>query len=61
MFNWFKKIFRRDDTIHPDNVEHEDPFAREMIAKAWNSKKMIFATRDENGNVTIKETDITKK
>lgn len=44
--------------IHPDNVEHEDAFAREMIARCWNSGKMVIANRDEEGNVNMSEHDI---
>lgn len=43
--------------ITPDQVEHDDPMVRELIARVWNSGKSMEASRDEDGNVTMRELD----
>lgn len=66
--SWFKKrvpatpIVSSDDTapkkvISPDNVEHDDPMAREVIARCFNTGKMVIGNRREDGTVEIKEID----
>lgn len=44
----------KEGGVHPDQVQHSDPVARELIARCFNEGKMFMANRDENGKVTIK-------
>lgn len=37
----------------PDNVEHPDPLARDVIARAFNSGGIVIGRRDEQGKETI--------
>lgn len=46
--------------IEPDNVEGEDEMMREMIARCWNTGKMVIANRDSEGNVTMSEHEIER-
>ena len=66
MFKWLKNLFsrkpRKPITISVGDVDGDYPdWAKECIVRSFNTGKMIIGNCDENGNVTIKETDITKK
>ena len=57
MWQWFKSLFRskRDDTLKPEQVVTDDPFLREVAARAWNEQKTVIATVDDDGNLIFKE------
>lgn len=62
---WLRKWWRgskgssseESNKISPDCVMHEDPLAREVISRAANTGGIVFASRDADGNVEIKEVD----
>lgn len=39
----------------PDQVIHEDPNAREVIARAINSRRPVIGNIDKDGNLHIEE------
>jgi len=45
------------DYISPEYVDSSDPMAQVVIARAFNSGKIIRGSRDEDGNVTITDED----
>lgn len=61
MLDWFKKIFTKKSKIDlrkatPDQVISDDPFTREIVAAAWNSKSgVVVGNVDDDGNLTIHE------
>lgn len=62
MFNWIRKFFtKKKKEIKPENVEHPDPMAREIIARCFNTGNIIIGSRNEDGTIEIHELDQTDK
>jgi hypothetical protein len=56
MFEWLKNLFKRSSTeIAPENVDHPDPLARQVISRAFNSGNLVIGWAKEDGTVEIKE------
>lgn len=62
MFKWLKGLFRpktRDirEIISPDQVVCDDPYAREVIARAFNAPEghFVIGRVDDDGNLQIEE------
>jgi hypothetical protein len=61
---WLKKLFQikplfgfgvSKHKIRPENVDHPDPVARQIIAEAFNTGKAMVGQRNPDGSVTITE------
>lgn len=46
-----------ENTINPNDVDHDDPLARDVIVQAWNSGHSMMGVRDEDGKETIQRID----
>lgn len=56
MFNWLRKLFKREPKpISPDQIVDGDAFRREIAARAWNTGKCVFGKVDEEGNLHMEE------
>ena len=47
--------------ITPKQVLSDDPLEQEAAARAWNSGKMIFGRRKEDGSIEWEETPLDNK
>lgn len=58
MMRWFKNLFGKKPvknipTITADDVDDDDDFFCEVVARAWNSGKTVTGTVDEDGKLKI--------
>jgi hypothetical protein len=55
MLAWFRKWFKREPREWTaDDIDHEDPNARAMIAQVINTRKTMVGTYDDAGNFTTR-------
>lgn len=52
---WFNSSSVTIAEVKPEQVQHEDPVCREIIARAFSTGNMVFGNVNEDGTVEIVE------
>ena len=52
----FIKYIERQQ-VRPENVQDSDAMAQRVIAEAFNTGRIVYGSRDKDGNVTMNSID----